>query len=323
MNRRELLVSIPGLGLASVAYGAKADDYPSKPIRFVVAFTPGGGADISSRIISTRASQLLGNQIVVDNRPGAGANIAAEVVAKARPDGYTLLHTTVAHAIGRSLYKDLRYDYLKDFAPVAPLGSSGFVLAVNKDLPVKSVKELIAYANDSKRELDYGSSGNGGPGHLATELFKSITGVRMQHVPYKGISPAITDLIGGRIQVSFITLPAALSLMRSGEIVGLGLSSAQRSSLVPDLPTIAETGVSGFEAETWYGALAPTGTPEAILDRLHEVFAQTLRQPEVTDKLKEQGFDLQERSRAEFGAYMRSETEKWTKVVEATHAKID
>lgn len=323
MNRREVLTALCGAGLVSVGFDANADTFPSKPIRFVVAFSPGGGADINARIIADAASKILGAQIVVDNRPGAGANIAAEIVARTNPDGYTLLHSTVAHAMAKGIYKGLNYDYIKDFTGVAPLGSTGFVLAINKDLKVKSVRDLIEYSKTSKEEIYYGSSGNGGPSHLATELFKNMTGAKMQHVPYKGINPALMDLISGRIQVSFTALPAALPLMRSGTIIGLAISSVQRSSLAPDLPTVAESGVPGFEAETWYGALAPTGTPAPVLDKLHSVFAEALKQPDVVKKMKEQGFDIQERPRTEFDAFLQSETKKWTEIEESIGIKLD
>jgi tripartite-type tricarboxylate transporter receptor subunit TctC len=301
----------------AAAHAAPADDFPSRPIRLVVGFSPGGGADVSARIIAAKASEILGAPIVIDNRPGAGANIAAETVAKAKPDGYTLLHTTTAHAIARSLYKKLNYDYLKDFAPIAPLGSAGFVLAVHPSLGVHTVGEFIAYVKKSKTELNYGSSGKGGPSHLATELFMSVTGTKLQHVPYRGVNPALMDLYAGRVQACFMTLPTALPPMRSNQIVGLGLSSAQRSDLAPDLPTIAESGAPGYAAETWYGALAPAGTPDAILDKLHAAFAQALKAPDVKAKLLEQGFDIRNSSRAEFSAYIKSETEKWTRTVKA------
>ena len=302
---------------------AGAQSFPDKPIRFVVAFTPGGGADISARIIAQKVSELLEQPMIVDNRPGAGGNIAADVVAKSAPDGYTLLQTTVAHAIGHSLYKKLTYDYLKAFIPVTSLGSTGFVLAVNKATPVHSVAEFIAYARSYPGELDYSSSGIGGPSHLATELFNSMTGIKMQHIPYKGVSPAVTDLMGGRVQVTFVALPTALPLMQAGEIRGLGLSSAARSELAPDLPTIAESGLPGFEATTWYGALAPTGTPPAIIDKLDSAFSRALEDSGVRARLREQGFDLHPRTRQEFAAYIKSETEKWARIVNAIGASIE
>lgn len=301
----------------------QADDFPNRPIRLIVGFSPGGGADGSARIIAAKASEILGVSVVIDNRPGAGANIAAEAVAKAAPDGYTLLHTTTAHAIGRALYKKLSYDYLKDFAPIAPLGSTGFVLAVHPSLNVHTTEEFIAYAKKAKTELNYGSSGKGGPSHLATELFMNDTGIKLQHVPYRGINPALVDLMAGRVQVAFVALPAALPLMRDKKIVGLGLSSEHRSNLAPDLPTIAESGVPGYAAETWYGALAPAGTPDAILDKLHAAFARALDDPATKAKLLEQGFDVHPGSRADFTQYVKAETEKWARIVKASGATAD
>jgi tripartite-type tricarboxylate transporter receptor subunit TctC len=307
----------------AAAHAAPGDDYPSRPIRLVVGFSPGGGADVSARIIAAKASEILGVSIVIENRPGAGANIAAEAVAKSAPDGYTLLHTTTAHAIARTLYKSLNYDYLKDFAPIAPMGSAGFVLAVHPSLNVNTTKELIAYAKKAQPELNYGSSGKGGPSHLATELFMNMTGIKMQHIPYRGVNPALVDLLAGRVQVSFVTLPAALPLMKTKQIIGLGLSSAKRSSLAPDLPTVAESGVPGFASETWYGALAPAGTPEPILNKLHAAFDKALTDPSVQAKLLEQGFDTRSSSRAEFAAYIKAETEKWSKIVKAIGLTAD
>jgi tripartite-type tricarboxylate transporter receptor subunit TctC len=308
---------------ATTAEPAGAQSFPIKPIRFVVAFTPGGGADVSARIIAQKASEILGQPIVIDNRPGAGGNIAADVVAKAAPDGYTLLQTTVAHAIGHSLYKKLSYDYLNDFVAVAALGSTGFVLAVNKSLPAQSVQAFVAHAKAHTGELDYSSSGIGGPSHLATELFKSMTGIKMQHIPYKGVSPAVTDLMGGRVQATFVVLPTALPLMQSGDIRGLGLSSAKRSELAPDLPTIAEQGLPGFEATTWYGALAPASTPAAVIDKLDAAFTAAFKDAGVRARLKEQGFDLEQSTRREFAAYIKSETEKWTGIVKAVGANVE
>lgn len=315
-----------GFMLGAVWPGAAAaQDYPNRPVRLVVAYTPGGGADISARLIAQKAGEILGQQIVIENRPGAGGNLAADFVSKATPDGYTLLHTTVAHAISRSLYGKLNYDYLKDFVPIAELGAAGFVLTVSKTNPANTVAEFIAQAKSrtGDRKLTYASAGIGGPSHLAGEVFKTMAGVDMLHVPYKGATPMVTDVISGNVDATFITLPPALALIKSGEVKGLGLTSTKRSTLAPGIPTIAEAAVPGYEAITWYGAMAPTGTPTPILDRLNTAFGQAMKDPTVRAKMLEQGFDLRDMTRDEFGAFVRSESEKWTRIVEASGAKVE
>jgi tripartite-type tricarboxylate transporter receptor subunit TctC len=323
MQTRRVFMATAMMSLAMLAGPAAAQDFPSKPITLLVAFTPGGGADLMARIVAEKASAIIGQPIVVDNRPGAGGTIAGAMGAEAAPDGYTLLETTVAHAISQSLYSNLKYTYPDDFAPVAGLGSTGFVLAVNPKTPVKTVQEFIDYAKEKKGELDYSSSGNGGPSHLSMELFKSMAGVDLQHIPYKGVSPAVADLVSGEVDATFVALPAALPLMQANTIVGLGLSTAERSALAPDLPTIAESGLPGYESETWYGVLAPAKTPPEVMAKLSDAFMAAMKDPDVRQKLKDNGFDVVERTPQQFGDYMKSETEKWGKIVKETGAAVN
>jgi tripartite-type tricarboxylate transporter receptor subunit TctC len=309
--------------LAACAGHAHAQRYPERPLRFLIPFPPGGGADNLARIVGASAAATLQQQIVIDNRAGAGGNIAAEVAAKAAPDGYTLLQANVSHAISTSLYRKLNYDLVNDFAPVTQLASIPFVLAVHPGLNVGNVKELIARAKSKPGDLAYASSGSGGPSHLAMELFKSMAAVDIRHVPYKGAVPGATDLIAGQVQVMFFTVSAALPLMGGGRVKSLALASVRRSSLAPDLPTMSEAGLPGFEATTWFGVMAPRSTPQRIVEKLHAVFTGALKTPEVRERVTKQGFEIVGSTPAEFGAYVKAEIPKWAKVVKASGASVD
>jgi tripartite-type tricarboxylate transporter receptor subunit TctC len=311
------------LAVVFAAGSASAQSYPERPLRFVIPFPPGGGADNLARIVGVSAAEKLGQQIVIDNRAGAGGNIAAEVVAKAAPDGYTLLQANVAHAISTSLYRKLNYDLLHDFVAVTQLASIPFVLAVYPGLNVSSVKELIARAKAKPGDLAYASSGSGGPSHLAMELFKSMAGVDIRHIPYKGAVPGATDLMAGNVQMMFFTVSAALPLMSSGKLKCLAIASVRRSSLAPDIPTVAEGGLSGFEATTWFGVMAPRGTPQLIINRLHAVFTAALKTPEARDRVLKQGFDIVGSTPDEFAAYVKADIPKWAKVIKASGASVD
>ena len=302
---------------------AHAQTYPERPLRFVIPFPPGGGADNLARIVGASTGEKLGQQIVIDNRAGAGGNIAAEVVAKAAPDGYTLLQANVSHAISTSLYRKLNYDLIHDFVPVTQLASIPFVLAVNPGLNIVSVKDLIARAKAKPGDLAYASSGNGGPSHLAMELFKSMAGVGIRHIPYKGAGPGATDLIAGNVQAMFFTVSAALPLMNSGRLKCLAIASARRSTLAPNLPTVIESGLPGFEATTWFGVMAPRGTQQAIVTKLHDAFTASLKAPDVRERVLKQGFDIVGSAPAEFAAYVKAEIPKWAKVVKASGAAVD
>ena len=313
------------LAVACAASAAivQGQTYPERPLRFVIPFPPGGGADNLARIVGISAAEKLGQQIVIDNRAGAGGNIAAEVVAKAAPDGYTLLQANVSHAISTSLYRKLNYHLLQDFIPVTQLASIPFVLAVNNSLNVASVKELIARAKAKPSELTYASSGSGGPSHLAMELFKSMSGVDIRHIPYKGAVPGATDLMAGNVQMMFFTVSAALPLMSTGKLKCLAIASARRSPLASDIPTVTESGLPGFEATTWFGVMVPRGTLAPVVTKLHDAFTGALKAPEVRERVLRQGFDIVGSDPAAFSSYVKAEIPKWAKVVKASGASVD
>jgi tripartite-type tricarboxylate transporter receptor subunit TctC len=318
------VISCAGWMLAQLpAAEAAAPRYPERPLRFVVPFPPGGGADNLARIVGQPAGARLGQQIVVDNRTGAGGNISAEVVAKAAPDGYTLLQGNLAHAISQSLQRKPGYDIGNDFTAITLLASVPFLLVANPAVNAGSVKELIALARARPGQLNYASSGYGGPSHMAMELFRTMTGVDLKHVPYKGAGPASVDLIAGQVHVMFPTVSAALPHVRSGRLKGLALTSAERSPAAPELPTVAEAGVPGYEATTWFGVMVPKGTPAAITGQLHGVFTGVLQAPDVRERLASQGFDIVGSSSAEFARYVRSEILKWAKVARASGTAVD
>ena len=315
--------SIIMLAACLASGSAIAQTYPERPLRFVIPFPPGGGADNLARIVGASAADKLGQQIVIDNRAGAGGNIAAEVVAKAAPDGYTILQANVSHAISTSLYKKLNYDLTRDFVPVTQLASIPFVLAVFPGLNVMSVKDLIARARSKPGDLAYASSGSGGPSHLAMELFKSMAGVDIRHIPYKGAVPGATDLMAGNVQMMFFTVSAALPLMSGGKVRCVAIASARRSPLAADIPTVGESGLPGFEATTWFGVMVPRGTPNTVVSRLHAAFTGALSATDVRDRVVKQGFEIVASTPDAFAAYVRAEIPKWAKVIKASGASVD
>lgn len=319
MSRLVLIVLVAA---ATVSY-AHAQTYPERPLRFVIPFPPGGGADNLARIVGQAAGEKLNQQIVIDNRAGAGGNIAAEVVSKAAPDGYTLLQTNVSHAISTSLYKKLNYDLLHDFAAVTQLASIAFILAVHPGTNIASVKELMARAKAKPGELSYGSSGSGGPSHLAMELYKSMAGVDIRHIPYKGAASIAADLVSGQIQMTFFTVSAALPYVGSGRVRPIAIASPRRSPLAPDVPTFSESGLPGFEATTWFGVMAPRGTKQPVIRKLHEVFTAALKAPEARERILRQGFEIVGSTPEEFASYVKTEIPKWAKVVKASGASVD
>jgi tripartite-type tricarboxylate transporter receptor subunit TctC len=314
---------IAGLAAAGDAPG-QAPAYPSRPIRLVVPFPPGGATDILARDVAQKLTEAWGQSVVVDNRPGAGGNIGSELVAKAPPDGYTLLMGTVGtHAINASLYAKMPYDHIRDFAPVILVAGVPNVLVVNPALPVNTVAELIAYAKANPGKLNFASSGNGTSIHLSGELFKVMAGVQMTHVPYKGSAPAVADLISGQVQLMFDNLPPSLPQIKAGKLRALAVTSSTRAPALPDVPTMAEAGLPGFEASSWFGVLAPAGTPPAIVAKLNAEIARWLATPEAKERLSKQGADAAGGSPEDFVKHIAAETTKWAKVVKDSGAKVD
>ena len=321
---RALAAAALAAALAVTPAFAQAPAYPTKPIRIVVPFPPGGATDILARAVAQHLTEVWGQSVIVDNRPGAGGNIGAELVAKATPDGYTLLMGTVGtHAINASLYSKMPYDHVKDFAPIILVAAVPNVLEVNPALPVNSVTELIAYAKANPGKLNFASSGNGTSIHLSGELFKVMAGVDMTHVPYKGSAPALQDLIAGQVQLMFDNLPPSLPQIKAGKLRALAVTSATRAPALPDVPTVAEAGLPGFEASSWFGVLAPAGTPPAIVAKLNAEIARWLATPEAKEKLLAQGANAAGGAPDDFARHIASETTKWAKVVKASGAKVD
>ena len=317
-------IALLALLLGGLPAACLADAYPAKTIRIVAPFPPGGPADILSRIIANRLGLSLGQQVIVENRPGAGGNIGADFVAKSPADGYTLLLGFVGtHAINASLYSKMPYDNVKDFEPVAQVATVTIVLVVHPSVPATSVKELVALAKAKPGQLTFGSPGNGTPQHLAGELFNTMAGVSMLHVPYKGAVPALTDLLGGRISMIFSSMPPALPHVRNGKIRALGVTSLERTPAAPDIPTIAESGLPGYVVDNWYGILAPRGTPKEIVAKLSAEIVKIMGLPDVKENLSAQGADPAGSTPEQFAAYIKDETAKWAKIVKFSGARVD
>jgi tripartite-type tricarboxylate transporter receptor subunit TctC len=300
-----------------------AQQYPVRPIRLIVPFPPGGGTDTMARAIAPKLSEYLGQQVVPENRGGAGANIGAELAAKSPPDGYTVLLVTVTNAIGATLYTKLNYDLARDFASITQLATTPHVLVVHPSVPVKSVKEFTAFTRARPGELTYSSSGNGSMAHLAGELFSSLTGTKMVHVPYKGGGPSMTALVGGEVSVCFATMPSAVGFVRAGKLRAIAVTTEKRSPSMPDLPTIAETGVKGYEGGSWYGLSAPAGTSKEIIARLQAEAVKVMVLPDVKDRLFNAGFEVVTSNPEQFAAFTRNEIQKWGKLVKATGLKVE
>lgn len=302
---------------------ASAADYPAKPIRLVVPYAVGGNADIVSRTIGPKLSGFLGQQIVVDNRPGASGNLGAEVASIAPADGYTLVIGTNTHASNMSLFKHNRYDLLKDFAPVSMLGSTPLLLVVQPNLGVNSVREVVALAKAKPGALNYGSGGNGSSAHLTTELFRTMTGTNIVHVIYKGAGGGLNDVISGQIQMMFSSVTSLLPHVNSGRLKGIAVTSRQRTNSAPAIPTVAESGVPGFESSLWNAVLVPARTDARVVQRLNADIVRTMKSPDIVDQLQRQGFDPESGSPRELVAYMKEEVSKWAKVVQASGARVE
>ena len=295
--------------------------YPAKPIRLILPFPPGGSTDIVARLIGQKLTESWGQPVLIENRPGAGGNIAAETAARAAPDGYTLFQVNVANAIGATLYPKLSYDLITSFAPVIQLATTPYVLLAHPTVPAKNTAELIALAKARPGQLNYASAGGGSATHLSGELLKSMAGVNIVHVPYKGTGPAVTALLSGEVDLYFATVPAALPLVETKKLRALGVTSARRSPLMRDVPAIAEAGLKGYETSTWHGILAPAATPADIVVKLNAEIARTLAQPAVRERLVGQGLDPVGGTPEQFGAYLKTEISKWAVVVKASGAR--
>jgi len=309
--------------LASVSATAAEPPYPTKPIRMIVAVPPGGPADTLARLVAPKLTESVGRTIVIDNRPGANGNIAYEITARAVPDGYTFTAVAAGVVINPSLYRDVAYDPLKDFAPLTLGVTLPNILVVHPSVPAKSVKELIALAKAKPGTLTFASAGNGTSGHLALELFRMSAGIDVIHVPYKGGGPALSDVVAGQVQALFSLALAASPQIKAGRVRALATTGAKRSAVAPDLPTVAEAGLPGFEVIGWFGWLAPAATPKPIVTLLHAELVRALKLPDVRERLLSQGADPVGDSPQEFAAFMKSEYAKWAKVIRAAHIKIE
>jgi tripartite-type tricarboxylate transporter receptor subunit TctC len=302
---------------------ALAQTYPDRTIRLVVPFPPAGSNDIVGRVVGGALGERLGKQVVIDNRAGAGGNIATELVARSAPDGYTLLFAASAQlAVNPSLYSKVPFDPVKDFAPVSLAGSVPNILVAHPSLGVKNVEELIALAKARPGQLNYATAGSGSTAHLSVELLKMETGIDIIHVPYRGAAPGVTDVLSGQVPLMMVSMPSVLGHVKIGKLRALGMTAAKRSEAAPDVPTFAET-IPKFESSAWYGMLAPAGTPQEIVDRLSDEVRAILRQPDVKEVLGAQGIEIIASTPAEFGAYIRTELAKWAAVVRKSGAKVD
>lgn len=318
------IVSMVAAGLAlTSAHFCPAQEYPSRPVRLVVPYAAGGPVDIVGRIVGQKLSEEFHHQVIVDNRAGGGGNIALEIVARAAPDGYTLLMgANGVIAINPSLYKTMPVDTQKDFAPISMVASSPMILVVHPSVAAGSVKDLIALAKARPGAINYASSGSGSTAHLSSELFKSMARINMVHVPYKGAGPALTDLVGGQVQVMFTGVSSTLPFVKSGKLKALAVSSEKRLPLLPDMPTVAES-LPGYEVLTWYGVFAPAATPKAIVDRLHTTLVEIIATPDAKAKLTALGADAQTSTPQEFAQAVRRETAKWARIVKESGARAE
>jgi len=325
MTSRRTALGLIGVGLPALIVsrgGAAALDYPTRPVRFVVGYPPGGATDILARLIGQRLSEKLGQQFVVENKPGAGNNIGTEAVVNAEPDGYTLLLINPANYINTSLYANLKFNFVRDVAALASFNRVPNVMTVNKDVPARNVVEFIEYVKANPGKVNMASSGNGTSVHLSGEMFMAMTGTKMQHVPYRGAAPAITDMLGGQVQVIFDNMPSIIQHIRAGSLRALGVTTAERSPQLPDVQTIAET-VPGYEASALFGMGAPKNTPKEIIERLNSEINAILTEPEMNKRLVELGGEPLIQSPEAFGEQIKAETEKWKRVVEFAGLKVE
>jgi tripartite-type tricarboxylate transporter receptor subunit TctC len=332
MNKIRIVMPAPVFVLAASLLAALAPDtalaqgsaYPAKPIRFVVPFPPGGGTDILSRALAQKLSESLGQQVIIDNRPGAGGNIGADLAAKAAPDGYTLVMGQTSNlAINPTLFAKMPYDAAKDFAPITLVTAASLVVVVPQTSSIRSIRDLIAQAKEKPGSINFASPGNGTVGHLVGEMFKRQAGIDMVHVPYKGAAPALTDLLGGQVSVYFASGPVAAGQLKGGRIRAIAVTGGKRSPTMPEVPTVAESGLPGFDASSWYGVLAPAGTPKEIITKLHAESVKAMQSPDLKERMTAEGGEPIGSTPAEFAAFIRSETVKWARVIREAGAKVD
>ena len=317
-----IAIAVSGMLAALAALQSHAQTYPAKPVRLINAFAPGGVSDVVARSFAVKLTEYLGRQVTVENRVGAGGNVAAEHVARSPADGYTILMGTLFLATNQSLYSKLSWDTQRDFAPISMVTASPLILCVHPSLPARSTKELIALAKKQPGELNFPSAGNGTSMHLSSELFNMMAGIKTLHVPYKGSGPGILDLVSGRLHFMLNPMPEPVPFMQAGKLRALATSTAQRISALPDLPPVADA-VPGFETMTWQGFVVPAGTPREIVDRLHAEFVKALKDREFAARMRGMGLEIYGTTPAEFGQFIRDENVKWTKVILATGARVD
>jgi tripartite-type tricarboxylate transporter receptor subunit TctC len=324
MISRRSALGLIGTGISTLALGSRAlaADYPARPVRWLVGYPPGGATDILARLIGQRLSEKLGQQFVIENKPGAGNNIGTEAAINAEPDGYTVLLVNPANYINATLYANLKFNFVRDIAPIASFNRVPNVMTVNKDVPAKNVTEFIAYVKANPGKVNMASSGNGTSVHLSGEMFMAMTGCKMQHVPYRGAAPAITDLLGGQVQVIFDNMPSIIQHVRSGALRALGVTTAERSSQLPDVQAVAET-VPGYEASALFGMGAPKNTPKEIIAKLNSEINTLMKEPDMTKRLVELGGEPLAQTPDAFGDEIKAETEKWRKVVEFAGLKVE
>lgn len=321
-RRRFLHLAAGAAALPAISRTAWAQTYPSRPVRLVVGFVPGGGTDVVARLMGQWLSERLGQSFVIENRSGAGSTIAAEAVVKAPPDGYTLLVATTGNAVSATLYDKLSFNFIRDIVPVGCIGREPNVMVVNPSVPAKTVPDFIAYPNANPSKVNMGSGGNGGPSHMAGELFKMMAGVKLVHVPYRGNAPAVTALLGGQIEVLFASAPSLIAYVKSGQLRPLAVTTATRSELLPNVPAMTDF-VPGYEMSTWYGIGAPKNTPAEVIDKLNKEINAVLADPTLKARLTELGGMVLPGSPADFGKLIVDETEKWGKVIRAADIRAD
>lgn len=316
-----LVLGIPALCVMGAH--AQSPAYPQKPIRLVVGFPAGGATDVAARLVGNKLSEIIGQPVIIDNKPGSASNIGADAVAKAPADGYTLLFGTIALAVNGSLYPKLSYSPVNDFQPVAMVSSTPFILVSNPAAPYKDLKQLVDKARQSPFEVNYATAGNGSGSHLFMEMFLKTAGVSMTHVPYKGAAPAMNDVLGNQVPVTFDNIMTTLSMVQAGKLKPLGVSTATRSKAAPDIPTLSESGIKGFDASAWFGIFAPAGVPSSVVTKLNESLNAAVRDPQVNEKLLQMGADPVATSSEAFDKFFKNEVRKWKEVIDSAKIKVE